>query len=271
MPVAAYAVEVDEAAATFESFAPHYDAFTDHPAYSAWIHRLEGLARRHGLTGSRALDVGCGTGKSILPLLELGYDVVGCDAADGMLAEAARKTGPEVRLVHAAAEDLPLLGSFDYVTCLNDVCNYITDPDRLAAAFERIAANLADDGVLVFDANTPGTYQGFFAQTHWRENDAGKFVWHGSAPDAFEPNGLVEATIEIFEHETGDLWRHQTSRHVQRHYDEPVLAALLAGAGLRIDALYGQTDAGPLEQPLEPDRHSKAIYVVKHEPSRDGG
>jgi SAM-dependent methyltransferase len=243
-------------------FAPVYDAFTDHPAYPAWIRRAERLSRRHGLRGRRALDVGCGTGKSVLPLLELGYEVVGCDPSARMLAEAARKTGDRAAFVQAPAEELPALGRFDYVTCLNDVCNYIVDPDALAAAFERIAANLDAGGVLFFDANMPATYRGFFAATHWRETREGKFVWHGSDPGDFEHGGVVEATVEIFRPD-GPVWRHETSRHVQRHYDHETLTELLAAAGLRVEAVYGQTDPGLPEQPVEPDRHTKALYIAK--------
>ena len=38
----------------------------------------------------RVLDLGCGTGNHVLPLVQLGYEVVGVDRSAGML-EAARK------------------------------------------------------------------------------------------------------------------------------------------------------------------------------------
>jgi ubiquinone/menaquinone biosynthesis C-methylase UbiE len=75
--------------AEYDALAPHYDAFTAHPEYASWVRRLESLARRHGLNGRRALDLGCGTGASLLPLVELGYEVVGCDASAGMVEQAA--------------------------------------------------------------------------------------------------------------------------------------------------------------------------------------
>lgn len=246
---------------TFDTFAAYYDQFTDYPAYPEWIRRLERLARQHGVTGKRALDVGCGTGKSILPLVDLGYTVFGCDSSERMLGEAARKLDGSATLVHAAAEALPRLGSFDYVSCLNDVCNYIIDAKRLLAAFAAIAANLASDGIFLFDANTPTTYREFFATTHWRETSDVKMVWHGPSPGEFALNATVEATVEIFVR-CGDLWQHRTSRHLQRHYDADVIANLLERAGLRVVALYGQTDAGPPEQPLEPKRHTKMLFLA---------
>lgn len=258
--------ELDERA-SFELFAAHYDAFTDHPGHHDWFRRLEALARRHGLSGKRALDVGCGTGKSTLALIELGYEVIGCEPCEPMLAAAVDKLGDRATLVHASAEALPDLGEFDYIACVNDVCNYILDAERLGAAFRAMAANLADDGILLFDANTPAIYFEFFAPARVSESPAGKLVWHGAKLDEFSANEIVETTIDFFEPE-GDLWRHRAVRHAQRHYDHDTIEALLADAGLRIEALYGQTDAGPPEQPVDPDRHIKAIYLARRQPSR---
>lgn len=248
--------------ADFHPLAAHYDAFTNHPRQLEWFRRLESLARRHGLTGKRALDVGCGTGKSTLPLVELGYDVVAADPCDQMLALAADRLGDSTTLFRSAAETLPQLGQFDYISCVNDVCNYILDPERLAAAFKAMAANLADDGILLFDINTPVTYRDFFATTHYSDSPAGKLIWHGFSADEFAPGQIIEAKVEIFEPE-GDLWHHRAIRHAQRHHEPEMVEKLLTDAGLWIDALYGQTDAGPPEQPVEPNRHTKALYVTK--------
>jgi SAM-dependent methyltransferase len=253
--------ELDERA-RFDLFAPHYDAFTEHPGGTAWFGRLEALARRHGLSGKRALDVGCGTGKSTLTLIELGYEVVGCEPCEPMLSVAKRKLGDRAALVHAAAETLPQLGPFDYIACVNDVCNYILDPHQLAAAYRAMAANLADSGVLLFDANTPLIYRDLFAPTRFSESPAGKLVWQGANLDGFAGNEVVETTIDLFEPE-GDLWRHRAIRHAQRHYDPETIRELLAAAGLRVEALYGQTDGGPPEQPVDPDRHIKTIYIAR--------
>ena len=250
--------------ASFALFAPHYDAFTDHPGHSDWFLRLEALARRHGLSGSRALDVGCGTGKSTLALIELGYEVVACEPCDEMLAAAADKLGDRATLVRSSAEALPYLGEFDYIACVNDVCTYILEPERLGAAFRAMAANLADDGILLFDANTPVIYQDFFAPARVSESPAGTLVWHGADLAEFTANQIVETTIDFFEPE-GDLWRRRATRHAQRHHDEDTIGRLLEEAGLRVLALYGQTDAGPPEQPLDPGRHAKAVYIVAKE------
>jgi aspartyl-tRNA(Asn)/glutamyl-tRNA(Gln) amidotransferase subunit B len=84
----------------YATLAPYYDEFTRHHQHDVWLERLETLARAHGLRGRRVLDVGCGTGKSLLPLVRRGYDGAGCDLSAGMLARA-RAALPELPAARA--------------------------------------------------------------------------------------------------------------------------------------------------------------------------
>ena len=71
--------------------APAYDLLTARYEYPTWLDAIERLARRYGLAGRRVLDVGCGTGKSFMPLLERGFEVTACDISPEMVAEARRR------------------------------------------------------------------------------------------------------------------------------------------------------------------------------------
>jgi SAM-dependent methyltransferase len=64
--------------------------------------------RRHG---QPALDVGCGTGRLLLPLLALGLDIDGTDISGDMLAFAAARAeaqGHSPRLIESATHELDL-------------------------------------------------------------------------------------------------------------------------------------------------------------------
>ena len=61
--------------------------------------------------GQPALDLGCGAGRLLLPLLSTGLDVDGCDISPDMLAfcrEGAAKQGVTAILYQQAMHDLEL-------------------------------------------------------------------------------------------------------------------------------------------------------------------
>jgi SAM-dependent methyltransferase len=250
----------------YDTFAPFYDRFTAHHDYELWTSGLLGLARRHGLSGRRVLDAGCGTGKSFLPLLEHGFQVTACDQSAAMLHVAASKAGGRVTLHRADLRALEPLAEFDLVTCLDDVANYLTEPDDLAAALARLGANLRPGGLLLFDANTVATYRDFFSQTAVLEEERLMMVWRGHADAGFGPGERAGATLDIFSESRGH-WSRATSRHDQRHHSRETVERCIESGGLRCLAVYGQDAAVNLEREVDELRHTKAIYLATREPT----
>jgi SAM-dependent methyltransferase len=249
------------AAAAYEAFAPFYDRFTAHHDYELWTSGLLRLAYAHGLTGNRVLDAGCGTGKSFLPLLARGFDVTACDQSPAMLEIAASKAGDAVELHCRDLRELDSLGEFDLITCLDDVANYVTEPDELTAALGGLASNLRPGGVLVFDTNTLTTYRTFFSETVVIEEPGLVMVWRGMAGDAFPAGGRARATLDAFsEDEAG--WRRTISHHEQRHHPWPTLERSIESAGLRCLGVYGQDPAVNFDAELDELRHTKAVYLL---------
>jgi SAM-dependent methyltransferase len=250
----------------FGEFARQYDAYTEHPAYSAWITGIEALARGHGLRGRRVLDLACGTGKSFLPLLELGYEVTGCDAVASMLDLARRKAGGRAVLVQADITRLPRLGAFDLVTCLNDVCNYLPDLEALERMLAGARDSLAPGGLLVFDVNTLLTFRSTFAATFVRERSGMYFVWQGRVTPDFSAGGWARADIDVFEQGPAGWSRGTSVHHPLEH-----VGRALERAGLETVAVLGQHDDGRRDAGVAEDSHLKALYVARRSSANGEG
>ncbi len=251
----------DWAEAAYEAIAPVYDDFTAHHDYEAWLGELLPQLRRHGLSGRRLLDVGCGTGKSFLPMLERGWDVTACDISASMLKLARRKAGDAARLSVADMRELPVFGEFDLVWALDDAVNYLLSLEELDRALRGMRANMAPGALLMFDVNTLLCYRTFFAQTETVERDGRRLVWRGQATSDVAPASVCEARFEAEapDGETADV---ETHVHRQRHFPEAEVRRALDEAGLRCLDVFGHGHDAVLKQPVDELVHTKVVYIA---------
>ncbi len=130
--------------------------FTEAGHYDAWF---EQAGNRHCLDleiklimdlldllpGQRILDIGCGTGISLLPLLDKGVSLTGIDPSVHMLDKAHERLGSRVDLQRCAGEDLPFEdNAFDTAMFFTS----LEFTDRPAKAIEE-ACRVAKDRVVI--------------------------------------------------------------------------------------------------------------------------
>lgn len=248
----------------YEQIAPVYDDFTAHHDYELWLGNLLPKLRRHGLRGRQLLDVGCGTGKSFLPMMERGWEVTACDISPSMLELARAKAGDDARLSVADMRELPEFGRFDLVWALDDAVNYLLSSEELERALTRMARNLAPQGLLMFDVNTLLSYRTFFAETEVVERGGRRLVWRGQTAPDVSPRSICESRFEV-EAPVGrdDSERVAMHLHRQRHFPEEEVLETLARAGLECLDVYGHGfDAVP-HQPVDELIHNKAVYIAR--------
>lgn len=130
-----------------EAYAEQFRAMA---AEGADVHGEAALVGQLVAPPARVLDAGCGTGRLGARLAELGYDVVGCDADETMVA-VARRDHPAVRWEVADLADLagaPLGAPFDAVVLAGNVIPLL-DPGTLRAAALSCAGVLRPGGLLL--------------------------------------------------------------------------------------------------------------------------
>jgi SAM-dependent methyltransferase len=246
----------------YEAIAPVYDDFTAHHDYQLWLGELLKVAAAHGLgDGRRLLDVGCGTGKSFIPMLERGWTVTACDISPSMVDLARAKVGDAAELAVADMRELPRFGEFDLVWALDDAVNYLLDPVELERALAGMGANLAPGGLLIFDVNLIDTYRNFFSQEVVMERDGRRLIWRGLGSPDLAPGSIVEASFEVEPLEEGRA-AIAAELHRQRHFPDDEVREVLRRAGLVLLDTYGHGEDGIPVQPLRETGHTKGIYVA---------
>jgi SAM-dependent methyltransferase len=143
--------------ATLQFPGTYYLAFRD----------LPGLIHRHS-HGSRALDFGCGTGRSTRFLRDFGLNVIGADISQAML-DQARALDPlgEYHLIRANVVDEFEPGRFDIILAAFTFDNMPTEakPDALHA----LRILLAPAGCLLLVVSAPDIYVNEWASFSTRE------------------------------------------------------------------------------------------------------
>lgn len=108
--------------------------------------------------GATLLDLCCGTGLLMQPLLAAGYRLTGLDLSAGML-DIARRNAPGARLLQADARDFtlpqPVHGAFSTSASLNHI-DSLADLQQVFASVHRA---LQPGGVFTFDLNHPAQLQ----------------------------------------------------------------------------------------------------------------
>ncbi len=121
-------------------------------AYEQWakrseIQRTETLEQRlmmdmlDPMRGKSVLEIGCGSGSSLIPFIEKGLVVTGIDPSPYMLDIAGHRVGHRADLHRGSGEDLPFEdNSFHYV-CLNATLEFVEDYEAVIEEACRVAKN----------------------------------------------------------------------------------------------------------------------------------
>jgi SAM-dependent methyltransferase len=257
------ALRPDHATVAYEALAPGYDVLTREHDHGHWTALLEAKALEAGLRGQRLLDVGCGTGNTIVPMIDRGYEVTGVDVSSAMLAEASRKLGSGARLVIGDMRDLPVLGEFDLVWALGDALNYLQSEAELARAFFGFRQNLSADGVVVVDVNTLATFRTTYTSRVAVPAEDRVITLEGHGSRDVASGGTATAVIDRLERQPSGEWRRVRSEHHHRHHPEREMRRALADAGLECIQVYGTQPTGVIEAPMDELRHAKAVYIAR--------
>ncbi|MCL1843969.1 MAG: class I SAM-dependent methyltransferase [Defluviitaleaceae bacterium] len=237
----------------YEGFASMYDALMHDAPYEIWAAYIDGFLSEwfKGKKGYKGiiLDIACGTGNITLRLAEMGYDMIGVDSSEEMLAEACRKAhekNAEILFLAQDMRELNLYGTVDAAVCVCDGLNYILNADELLEIFKKIKLFLNPGGVFIFDMNTEYKFENFAKQI-FEDTGAGgeSYEWQNN----YEPSTKInEYNMVFFMYDkNGNRTEDEafTELHRQKAYPLADICNLLLKAGFASVAMRDSYSNNP--------------------------
>ena len=256
---------------SYTSFAYVYDTFMDQEPYDRWADRVCAFLDEFGLprtadisarntgkplagkAGSQdgsedlfaeerniVVDLGCGTGKLTEILAGRGYDMIGIDLSEDMLAIAQErkiKNGSSTLYSLQDMRDFELYGAAGSMVSVGDSINYLLEEKDLEDMFRCVARSLLPGGVFVFDFKTIHLYRDIIGDRTIAE-DRGDcaFIWD----NYYNPETCInEYDLAVFVRASADeqnsdrsMFKRFDEVHQQRGYDPEQLRTAAENAGL---------------------------------------
>ena len=225
--------------------------------------------------GGPILDLGCGSGRLAIPLLNHGHQVVGVDLSAAMLARAhARRlrlpAAPRRKglFVRGDLRQLPVRGTFPFIVMAFHTIQHLIEDQELLAVLRAVRERLTPDGWFAFDV--------FFPNAAWLARPAGRrfdrIVFRhprtGQRTEYSVSHRMDEArrALHMFIHyrpisASGVVaGRGRVVRLVHRQLPPEAVADLVKQAGLRIITRWSGFHGEPLTDPHASEQH---VYLAR--------
>ena len=157
----------------YSDFAKVYDLFMDNVNYEEWSRYLCTILKENGIEDGLVLELGCGTGTMTELMASAGYDMIGVDNSEEMLAEAMEKrvvSGHDILYLMQDMQEFELNGTVRAVIRVCDSMNYLLEEDELREVFSLVNYYLDPGGLFIFDMNTVYKYKKLLGNQTIAEN-----------------------------------------------------------------------------------------------------
>ncbi len=220
----------------YSILAPVYDRLNGTVDYSGWADFIEACFRKYGKEKpASVLDLACGTGAMTLELARRGYDMIGLDLSDEMLAEADRKAREEglgdILFLSGDMTSFELYGTVQAVVCCLDGINHLTSREDLDACFALVKNYLEPGGLFCFDLNTPFKFRTVYADCDYiLEDDGVMCCWRNRLS---KKGDLADFYLTVFEEKDG-VWMREDGAVRERAWGLRAIENALGRAGMTL-------------------------------------
>lgn len=242
--------------------AEYADYMEDLPALQAYAQR----------TGGPLLELGCGTGRLLVPLARAGYAVTGVDLSPEMLRRArekitAAKLTERVTLIEGDYSTAALGGPYRFAFCVMNTFLHLLTTDAQVRALRHWRQHLAPGGLLLLDVFHPDFRQlaeldgRLIYDRSWQDAETSATVMKFVTCMTDPARQLLHVTMLYDEIATDGALRRTVATYDICYFGKAEAELTLERAGYVLEAVYGGWDLAPFEG--NPDR---MILVARRKP-----
>lgn len=237
----------------YKYFSLVYDSLIDDVNYKNLCKRMIDICKKYNHKPKLVLDAACGTGNFTKELVESGFDVIGVDSSEEMLAVAMNKLFGKCTFICQDLCELDLYGTIDTVFCTLDSLNHITDFESLKKAVSRMALFLEPGGLMFFDVNTIYKHKEVLGNNIFVEEKENIYmVWQNCLMD-----NTVNINMDFFIEHDG-VYERLCENFDERAYSSEEILNILDYAGLEVLETEDFYTGKPVNEKSE-----KIIYTVR--------
>ena len=215
----------------FDAYSRYYDLLYRDKDYAAESNYINDVLERYEITGVNILEFGSGTGKHGRLLAGRGYQVMGIERSEEMVAQALQEDGFSSQ--QGDIRSVQLGRTFDAVISLFHVVSYQVSNEDVRAVFSRAAEHLQPGGLFVFDVwYSPAVYAQQPEVRVKRLADESIEITRIAEPVAWPNDNKVDVNFTIFARDTNtDACQMLKECHPMRHFSVPEVDLFAENAG----------------------------------------
>ena len=261
-------------------FAEIYDDYMNDIPYERWTGNICSILSEFGINEGLVAELGCGTGTLTRALAQAGYDMIGIDNSESMLAiareyeeieaeddideveadvDAEGKKQKTILYLDQDMRDLEFYGTVAACVSVCDSMNYLTKCEDLVSVLKNVNLYLEKDGIFIFDMKTRHTYKDVLGDSvQFEENDDSAIIWENHFD---EETGIHTYDLTMFVgYEVGKefLYEKYKETHRQRSYSYEEVREAISKAGMELVRFI---DADTLGEPT--DTTERVYYIAK--------
>ena len=274
----------------YTEFSKWYDELMEDVPYDEWFEFVKEKLSENGIKDGLVCELGTGTGNFTMRLAEAGYDMIGIDNSDEMLAEARTKKEEylkeesentsgsvnkvsDIMYICQDMREFELYGTVNAIVSICDSINYILEDEEMIHTFKLVNNYLDPKGLFVFDFNTVHKYKDVIGDSTIADsNEDVSFIWSNyfdeeTKINEYEVTFFVKAETDIDIAEDGnvkkdddsDLYKRFVEYHYQRGYTLEEIKKFLKEAGLVFIEAFDADGFGAANE------DSERIFVIARE------